>query len=137
MKTMVIFNGKRMNFYEFFEVAENGTDEELKSAYRKMCLKFHPDKHQGSKLYEDNFKLIQAIWEIIGDKFNRSRYDNALAIERGEIRQQPHIRVNVVYEWSPNSSTTTQAESMANAFASFQAQQANRKQWADLGGTRP
>lgn len=118
MKTRVIFNDKRMNFYEFFEVAENATDEELKSAYRKMCVRFHPDKHQGSKIYEDNFKSIQAIWEVLGDKFNRQRYDSALAVERGYNPNGVHVTVrfneNAVY---------ADSSIMWEAFQKFRAQQ--------------
>lgn len=127
MKTMVIFNGKRMNFYEFFEVAEKATFEELKSAYRKMCLRFHPDKHQGSKLYEDNFKSIQAIWGIIGDNFNRQRYDLALAVERGPSG------VHVTVKFSESAVYAEETSMMWDAFQRFQAQQENRREWSGMG----
>lgn len=63
------------NLYEILGVAKTATDAEIKSAYRKSALKYHPDKHKGDKDSEQKFKEINVAYEVLSDKQKRQQYD--------------------------------------------------------------
>lgn len=63
------------DFYEILGVSKTATDQEIKKAYRKLALQYHPDKHKGDKTAEGKFKEINEAYEILSDKQKRSNYD--------------------------------------------------------------
>lgn len=63
------------DLYEILGVSKTATDQEIKSAYRKLALKWHPDKHKGQKEAEEKFKEINQAYEILSDKKKRQQYD--------------------------------------------------------------
>lgn len=63
------------NYYEILGVAENATNEEIKSAYRKLAVKYHPDKNKGDKDAESRFKEISAAYDTLGNDNKRREYD--------------------------------------------------------------
>ncbi|OPY61988.1 MAG: Chaperone protein DnaJ [Syntrophorhabdaceae bacterium PtaU1.Bin034] len=65
----------RKDFYEVLGVSRNATDEEIKKAYRKLALTYHPDRNQGNPEAEEKFKEINQAYEILGDQEKRARFD--------------------------------------------------------------
>lgn len=63
------------DLYEILGVKKGATDAELKAAYRKLALQWHPDKHKGDKDVEQKFKEINVAYEILSDKKKRQQYD--------------------------------------------------------------
>ncbi|MEK7548149.1 MAG: molecular chaperone DnaJ [Patescibacteria group bacterium] len=63
------------DLYEVLGVSKNATEQEIKSAYRKLALKYHPDKHKGDKDSETKFKEINQAYEVLSDKKKRQQYD--------------------------------------------------------------
>ncbi|MBU1151621.1 molecular chaperone DnaJ, partial [Patescibacteria group bacterium] len=63
------------DLYKILGIEKGASDAELKSAYRKMALKWHPDKHKGDKDAETKFKEINMAYEILSDKSKRQQYD--------------------------------------------------------------
>jgi molecular chaperone DnaJ len=63
------------DYYEVLGVSRTATPEELKKAYRKLAVQFHPDKNPGDKQAEEKFKEISAAYEVLGDAEKRQRYD--------------------------------------------------------------
>jgi molecular chaperone DnaJ len=66
--------GKR-DFYEVLGVSKNATKDEIKKAYRKQALKYHPDKNPGDKKAEENFKEAAEAYEVLSNDEKRARYD--------------------------------------------------------------
>ncbi len=69
-----IMAGKR-DYYEVLGVNKNASDDEIKKAYRKLAVKYHPDRNPGDKEAEAKFKEINEAHEVLSDKQKRARYD--------------------------------------------------------------
>lgn len=63
------------DYYEILEVSKNASADEIKKAYRKKALKFHPDKNPGDSEAEAKFKEAADAYEVLRDPNKRSRYD--------------------------------------------------------------
>lgn len=64
------------NYYEILEIHNNKCNQnEIKKKYRKLCLKYHPDKNNGDKDYEDRFKDIQEAYDVLSNEEKRKLYD--------------------------------------------------------------
>jgi molecular chaperone DnaJ len=66
---------ERRDYYEVLGVPKNATKEEIKKAYRKQALKYHPDKNPGDKKAEEKFKEAAAAYEVLSNDEKRARYD--------------------------------------------------------------
>lgn len=66
---------KKRDLYEVLGVEKNATPEQIKKAYRKKAIEFHPDKNPGDKVAEDKFKEAAEAYEILGDADKKARYD--------------------------------------------------------------
>ncbi|MFV0484889.1 MAG: DnaJ C-terminal domain-containing protein [Candidatus Saccharimonadales bacterium] len=65
----------KRDYYEILGVGKSASDDEIKKAYRKLAVKYHPDKNQGNKEAEEKFKEISEAHEVLSDKQKRTRYD--------------------------------------------------------------
>lgn len=63
------------DFYYILGISKNSTIDEIKSAYRKLSKKFHPDLNNGDKFFEDRFKEIQEAYETLSNINKRKLYD--------------------------------------------------------------
>ena len=63
------------DFYSILDVKKDATDDEIKKAYRKLALKWHPDKNPDNKQAEEQFKKIVRAYETLGDSSKRKEYD--------------------------------------------------------------
>ncbi len=68
-------DNKKRDYYEVLGVSKNATDEEIKKAYRKMAIKYHPDKNPGDKEAEERFKEAAEAYDVLSNPDKRSRYD--------------------------------------------------------------
>lgn len=65
----------KRDYYEVLGVSKNASDDEIKKAYRKLAVKYHPDKNPGDKEAEAKFKEINEAHDVLADKQKRARYD--------------------------------------------------------------
>lgn len=65
----------KRDYYEVLGVSKSASDAEIKKAYRKMALKYHPDKNEGDAEAEEKFKEAAEAYEVLSDQEKRSRYD--------------------------------------------------------------
>ncbi|MFT5859994.1 MAG: molecular chaperone DnaJ [Flavobacteriaceae bacterium] len=65
----------KRDFYDILGVAKNATAAEIKKAYRKLALKYHPDKNEGDTAAEDKFKEAAEAYEVLSSEEKKSRYD--------------------------------------------------------------
>lgn len=66
--------GKR-DYYEVLGISKEATKDEIKKAYRKQALKYHPDKNPGDKKSEENFKEAAEAYEVLSNDEKKTRYD--------------------------------------------------------------
>ncbi len=66
--------GKR-DYYEILDVSKNASKEDIKKAYRKQALKFHPDKNPGDNSAEEKFKEAAEAYEVLSNEEKRAKYD--------------------------------------------------------------
>ena len=63
------------DYYKILGVGKKATPEEVKKAYRKMAMKYHPDHTQGDKAAEEKFKKVNEAYAVLSDKEKRQQYD--------------------------------------------------------------
>jgi molecular chaperone DnaJ len=66
----------KRDYYEVLGVGKNATEQELKQAYRKMAIQFHPDKNPGNQEAEEKFKEINEAYQVLSSTELRARYDS-------------------------------------------------------------
>jgi len=66
---------EKRDYYEVLGVSRNATDDELKGAYRKLALQYHPDRNPGDKVAEENFKEAAEAYDVLRDPQKRNIYD--------------------------------------------------------------
>jgi molecular chaperone DnaJ len=65
----------KRDFYDVLGVARNATDDEIKKSYRKLAMKYHPDRNPDSKEAEGKFKEAKEAYEMLSDPQKRAAYD--------------------------------------------------------------
>ncbi len=66
---------QKRDYYEVLGLNKQASEEELKKAYRKMAIKYHPDKNPGDKNAEEKFKEVAEAYDVLSDPDKKARYD--------------------------------------------------------------
>lgn len=77
----------KRDYYETLGVPKNASDEEIKKAYRKLAMKYHPDRNQGDTTTEAKFKEAKEAYEMLSDAQKRAAYD-----QHGHAGVDPNMR---------------------------------------------
>ena len=65
----------KRDYYEVLGIQKGASDDEIKKAFRKLAIKYHPDKNPGDKTAEEKFKEVNEAYSVLSDKTKRQRYD--------------------------------------------------------------
>ena len=65
----------KRDYYEVLGIQKGASDDEIKKAFRKLAIKYHPDKNPGDKAAEEKFKEVNEAYSVLSDKTKRQRYD--------------------------------------------------------------
>ena len=65
----------KRDYYELLGIARNASEEEIKKAYRKLALQYHPDRNPGDKQAEEKFKEVSEAYSVLSDAQKRAQYD--------------------------------------------------------------
>lgn len=65
----------KRDYYEVLGVAKGADDKDIKKAYKRLAMKYHPDRTQGDKSMEEKFKEVQEAYEVLSDEQKRAAYD--------------------------------------------------------------
>ena len=65
----------KRDYYEVLGLKKGATEDQIKSAFRKMAMKYHPDKNQGDKEAEEKFKEINEAYSVLSDPDQKNKYD--------------------------------------------------------------
>ncbi|HYJ38751.1 MAG TPA: J domain-containing protein, partial [Chitinophagaceae bacterium] len=98
------------DYYSILGVSKTATAEEIKKAYRKLAVKFHPDKNPGNKEAEEKFKQISVAYEVLSDDEKRKKYNRfgenwnkvPEGAEEAQYQQGPGGRQTYHYEGEPS-----------------------------------
>jgi curved DNA-binding protein len=63
------------DYYKILEVPRTATHEEIKKSYRKLAMKYHPDRNKGDKTSESKFKGINEAYAVLSNEEKRKQYD--------------------------------------------------------------
>ena len=74
----------KRDYYDVLGVQKNSSPEQIKAAYRKLAVKYHPDKNPGDKASEEKFKEASEAYHILSDKERKQNYDNLSLIHISE-----------------------------------------------------
>lgn len=85
-KKSLFLHSAMKDYYYFLGIPQDASEEDIKKAYRKLSLKYHPDKNENDDYFAGRFREIQEAYEILSDKSRRHTYDQNLESNQKSFR---------------------------------------------------
>jgi len=87
----------KRDYYEILEIPRSASSEEIKKAYRKQALKYHPDKNPDNPAAEEKFKEAAEAYEVLSDSEKRTQYDHFGHVNMRGTAQGPNMTVEDIF----------------------------------------
>ncbi len=81
----------REDYYELLELPHTASTQDIKTAYRRLALRFHPDRNEGNEAAEERFKLVAEAYRTLGEPVRRADYDAWLARTQATRKLPPEL----------------------------------------------
>ncbi len=111
------------DYYQVLGIAKTATEQEIKKAFRKLAVKFHPDKNPGNKEAEEKFKELNQAYEVLSDAEKRKKYDrygeNWNRMDESQFGGQPGQEGGRTYRYEGDPSGFEDAADFSDLFESF------------------
>lgn len=107
---------KYKDYYEILGVPRSATEKEIKSAFRKLARKYHPDTNRDNKDAEEKFKEINEAYEVLGDPDKRKKYDTLGNSFSGNSDFTPPPGFDFNFDFSKGFNTKTQESPFSDFF---------------------
>jgi curved DNA-binding protein CbpA len=101
------------NYYQILGVSRNASEDEIKSAYKSLAKKYHPDRNAGNKIFEEHFKKINAAYQTLSDIEKRRKYDYKLSYISESVQQKRRAKTKTNTS-SPAPNNTSKRERSTN-----------------------
>ena len=85
------------DYYQILGLNRNASEEEIKKAYRKLAVEYHPDKHKGDKAKEEKFKEISEAYDTLKDEQKKNQYDTFGFNQRGPFTNNNDFNFNDIF----------------------------------------
>jgi curved DNA-binding protein CbpA len=95
------------SLYDILEISSEANEKEIKAAYKRLALKYHPDKNFGDSYAEEKFKSINNAYQILSDSTRKAHYDYS--------RNNPYFYQNSTYTYSHNTNTYSENNHTKNS----------------------
>src|SRR5947209_11146198 len=127
------------DYYEILGVKRDASEDEIKSAHRKLARQYHPDRNPGDKQAEARFKEIQEAYDVLSDKTKRAQYDRFGRVGAGAGANAGGAGPgNFHFQWGgPGGSQEMDPGQAADLFRQFFGSGAGPIDTEDLFGPRP
>jgi tetratricopeptide (TPR) repeat protein len=89
----------QLNYYNILGVSASATLRDIKQAYKKLAIQYHPDKHQGNTFFEEKFKQVNEAYQVLSNPHKRAAYDLKLQyLLQMKLRQQAVYQQHYHYQ---------------------------------------
>ena len=106
------------DYYQILGVAKNANEKDIKSAYRRLARKYHPDVNPNDKGTQEKFKEINEAYEVLSDADKRKKYDT-LGANWQQYEQYQRAGAQGPFQWGGGQYPSISPEELENLFGGF------------------
>ena len=102
------------DYYKVLDIEKNATEEDIKKSYKKLALKYHPDRNQGDLACSEKFKELSEAYTVLSNKDKRSQYDMLGSVDDNFDGEDPFFAFNNIFKQHMSNFMNMQYEESIN-----------------------